>query len=69
MVVLFWYFGPKIKDEFKELYLEKFRHDGVEPKTMVGTLVFASDFSSYIEYFVNLLNSDQTLLAQSIVQV
>ena len=32
MVILFWYFGPKIKDEFKELYLEKFPHDGLNQK-------------------------------------
>jgi len=62
-----------MEDDFKK-HLEKFINflfpDGmVQPKTMAGTRVLASDFSSYMEYYVNLLNSDQTLSTQSIFQV
>ena len=62
-----------MEDDFKE-HLEKFISslflDGmVQPKTVAGTRVLASDLSGYIESYVDLLNSDQTLSAQSIFQV
>ena len=62
-----------MEDEFKK-HLEKFINflfpDGmVQPKTMAGTRVLASDLSSYIEYFANRLNSYETLSDRSIFQV
>jgi len=40
-----------------------------EPKRVAGTPVLAGDVISHVEYYVNLLNSDDKLSPQSMFQV
>jgi len=62
-----------MEEEFKE-YLEKFLcflfpNGTVEAKTVAGNQILASDLTDYVESYVDLLNSDESLSSQSIFQV
>ena len=62
--------NPNFKDHLGELPAFFFLNGTVEqPKLVAGTPVLAGDVAGYVEYYVNLLNSDDKLSPQSMFQV
>lgn len=62
-----------MKEPFKE-HLDKFLtflfpDETIEPKTVAGNRILARDVPAYVESYVDLLNRDDSLSAQSIFQV
>lgn len=46
-----------------------FYNEGVQPKTLVGCQILASDVADYVESYVGLLNSDGNLTPVAIFEV
>jgi len=62
--------NPNFKDYLGKLPTFLFPDGGVEqPKLVAGTPVLAGDVAGYVEYYVNLLNSDDKLSPHSMFQV
>ena len=61
---------PNFKDHLGELPTFLFPNGAVEqPKLVAGNPVPAGDVTGYVEYYLNLLNSDEKLSPQSLSQV
>ncbi len=57
------------KDHLAKLPLFLFPDGEVQPKLIAGNPILAGDLANHVEIYVDLLNSDETLSAQSIFQV
>lgn len=62
--------NQKFKEHLGELPTFLFPNRKVEqPKLVAGTPVLAGDVAGHVEYYVNLLNSDDKLSPESMFQV
>lgn len=62
--------NQSFKDHLGELPTFLFPNGAVEqPKLVAGTPVLAGDLASYVEYYVNLLNSADELSPQDLFKV
>lgn len=62
--------NPKFRDHLGELPTFLFPNGAVgQAKLVAGKRLLANDFANFVENYVNLLNSDDTLSPQSMSQV
>ena len=57
------------KEHLAKLPFFLFPDGEVQPKLLAGKKVLAGNLADFVEIYVNLLNSDKTLSAQSMFQV